>query len=384
LLIAKEEREARSLPQADIDMPSNEINFDVPNETLPLPEGDVADSQTLSRKRPAAKSKTSKRRRIEKSPSPVASSSQENSSSSDDEDEEDQPPVNTVIIGGKMIRQLPFQAVPRKMQGQRPRPRPLLRSRQQSNPDNNMSTDLPSADASTTDTRPSDDAMVIDTPSMSPTALGSREISVDRDDETAIDTSTTSPDSPVGHKAVVGHDTSSVVLDDSAWPVWFRNGYGVLKEANLGEKWEELLVKYVAIETRAKFVNPKGAMHALSSDKRPTEVEWWIGRARKLQPAIKNIPKFETSFWAWWKALQPRWREVRDVPGVLTHAHRQGDGDWSELDKPGQNGFLTVISLLSWWGQALRGGSLGMVEWQAAADDVNWVLTQMLNVTDRG
>jgi hypothetical protein len=144
------------------------------------------------------------------------------------------------------------------------------------------------------------------------------------------------------------------------------------------------LVKYVAIETRAKFVNPKGAMHALSSDKRPTEVEWWIGRARKLQPAIKNIPKFETSFWAWWKALQPRWREVGDVPGVLTHAHRQGDGDWSELDKPGQNGFLTVISLLSWWGQALRGGSLGMVEWQAAADDVNWVLTQMLNVTDRG
>jgi hypothetical protein len=384
LLIAKEEREARSLPQADIDMPSNEINFDVPNETLPLPEGDVADSQTLSRKRPAVKSKTSKRRRIEKSPSPVASSSQENSSSSDDEDEEDQPPVNTVIIGGKMIRQLPFQAVPRKMQGQRPRPRPLLRSRQQSNPNNNMSTDLPSADASTTDTRPSDDAMVIDTPSMSPTALGSREISVDRDDETAINTSTTSPNSPVSHKAVVGHDTSSVVLDDSAWPVWFRNGYGVLKEANLGEKWEDLLVKYVAIETQVKFINPKGAMHALSLDKCPTEVEWWIGRARKLQPAIKNIPKFETSFWAWWKALQPRWREVRDVPGVLTHAHRQGDGDWSELDKPGQNGFLTVISLLSWWGQALRGGSLGMVEWQAATDDVNWVLTQMLNVTDRG
>ena len=44
IAIAKEEREAQSLPQADIHMPSNETNFDVPNEAPPLPEGDVADS----------------------------------------------------------------------------------------------------------------------------------------------------------------------------------------------------------------------------------------------------------------------------------------------------------------------------------------------------
>src|SRR5262245_37547092 len=44
---AKEEREARSLSQVDMD-PSNKTDLDVPDESLPLPE-DVADSlNTLS------------------------------------------------------------------------------------------------------------------------------------------------------------------------------------------------------------------------------------------------------------------------------------------------------------------------------------------------
>jgi hypothetical protein len=236
-------------------------------------------------------------------------------------------------------------------------------------------------DTDPTDPGPSDDhGMVIDAPA--PSSPDGHDVVVNHDHETVI-TPTTSPDSPKGGEMVIDPHSLSVVLDDSAWPVWFRNGYGALKEAKLGEKWECLLVKYVNIEARANFVSPKGVMHALSSDKRPTEVEWWIGRARKSQPAIKNIPKFEKSFWAWWKALQPRWRDVGNIPGVLTNAHRRGEGSWTELDKPGQNGFLTVISLLSWWGQALRDGNLGMVEWLAAADDVDWVLTQMLKVTDR-
>jgi len=98
---------------------------------------------------------------------------------------------------------------------------------------------------------------------------------------------------------------------------------------------------------------------------------------------IDDIDEFAKSFWAWWKGLQPGWRDVGQTPGILTSIHQQGDGSWSVLNKPGKNGFLTVLSTLSWWGQALRVGEAGepeMVEWLAAVSDVDWVLAQMLNV----
>jgi hypothetical protein len=194
----------------------------------------------------------------------------------------------------------------------------------------------------------------------------------------AIDTSTdaaTSPRRDLSASPVV--ETSAIEKDDSAWPDWFSNGYRPLKEADLGKKWENLLVKYVDLEARSGFASPRGIKHALTSNKRPAEVEWWIGRARKSQPVIEDVPKFAESFWSWWKGLQPMWRDVSRTPGILTSVHRQGDGDWVELEKPGQNGFLTVMSLLSWWGQVSH-TEAEMLEWQAAIEDVDWVLTRML------
>jgi hypothetical protein len=170
-----------------------------------------------------------------------------------------------------------------------------------------------------------------------------------------------------------------VAIDETAWPVWFRNGYHILREAKLGTKWESLLVKYVELEAWSDFVSPKGGMHALSSNKHPAEVKWWIGQACKSQLVIKDVPKFVNSFWTWWKGLQPKWQDVGQTPGMLMSIHQQGRGSWVELDKPVQNGFLTVVSLLSWWGQVSH-TEAETTEWLAAIEDVDWVLTQMLKV----
>ena len=177
----------------------------------------------------------------------------------------------------------------------------------------------------------------------------------------------------------VENPASVVQMNDSAWPVWFKNGHCALRDANLSVKWESLLVKYVDLEARADFISPKGAMDALPANQCPAEVVWWIGQACKSQLMIKDIPKFVRGFWAWWKGIQPKWQDVGQTQGILTTIHQQGEGSWVELDKPGQNGFLTVLSLLSWWGQASHTEAETM-EWLAAVEDVDWVLTEMLKV----
>ncbi|KAE9386432.1 hypothetical protein BT96DRAFT_839257 [Gymnopus androsaceus JB14] len=47
---------------------------------------------------------------------------------------------------------------------------------------------------------------------------------------------------------------------------------------------------------------------------------------------------FGLSWWIWWSALNPKWRERTD-----------GDGDWTRFDRPGQCGLLTVLYCLYWW-----------------------------------
>jgi hypothetical protein len=98
---------------------------------------------------------------------------------------------------------------------------------------------------------------------------------------------------------------------------------------------------------------------------------------------------FAKRFWNWWKSLQPSWREVSEVLGPLTSTHQTMTGDWTVLDKPGLNGFFMVLTVLSWWGQAiLQEEDCGeqtnaewvaaKAEWVAACEDVQWVMGSML------
>lgn len=52
--------------------------------------------------------------------------------------------------------------------------------------------------------------------------------------------------------------------------------------------------------------------------------------------------------------------------GTLKQAE---EGEWAELEKPGVNGFLSVLIALKWWKEG--GGDGDWAEWVA---DVTWVL----------
>jgi hypothetical protein len=98
-------------------------------------------------------------------------------------------------------------------------------------------------------------------------------------------------------------------------------------------------------------------------------VKVWVKNARKgLPPVVADV--MEVEWWAWWKAINPKWRKWDDNGRVL----REGSGAWGALNCPGQNGFLNVIVCLKWWAGAMETVSDA---WKRAVADVRWVMKEM-------
>ncbi|KAG1846961.1 hypothetical protein C8R48DRAFT_616016, partial [Suillus tomentosus] len=111
----------------------------------------------------------------------------------------------------------------------------------------------------------------------------------------------------------------------------------------------------------------------LSSNYRPPAIHWWISRARTGQPLIPE--NFSMTFWSWWCAIQPAWQNMS--PSTSFEAPRHNNNDWSPLDKPGKNGFWSVLAALKWWGCANSTGCDDPL-WHAAIDDVKWVMEHIM------
>nr|GAT58514.1 predicted protein [Mycena chlorophos] len=105
------------------------------------------------------------------------------------------------------------------------------------------------------------------------------------------------------------------------------------------------------------------------------DVEWVIGNITRFLLAnlsaaaeISDPSAFGEQLVAWWRDVNPVWRRAPD--GSLDKA----EGDYSALDVPGPNGFLTVLIGLKWW--ADRGGATSS-GWTALMEDVDWCMTQL-------
>lgn len=77
--------------------------------------------------------------------------------------------------------------------------------------------------------------------------------------------------------------------------------------------------------------------------------------------------------------MQPAWRKLK-IPASSEpiSALRQVDGSWEELDKPGLNGFFSVVAALNWWGAHTDFGAGRCELWHAAVADVCWVMRQII------
>ncbi|KAK0498121.1 hypothetical protein EDD18DRAFT_1350743 [Armillaria luteobubalina] len=130
---------------------------------------------------------------------------------------------------------------------------------------------------------------------------------------------------------------------------WLPSALGYLMDPALGSEWQELLVKWQDLEGRMSQVaghSPgKGHMGALSS--RPSALSLWLtNRCYNIYP---NPPVgFSTELCKWWNAMQPIWHQNKAGILPLPVYDRLLQ---KNLRKGGQNGMVTVLIGLMWWGQ---------------------------------
>ncbi|KAJ7229602.1 hypothetical protein C8J57DRAFT_1013490, partial [Mycena rebaudengoi] len=136
-------------------------------------------------------------------------------------------------------------------------------------------------------------------------------------------------------------------------PMWLRENMRVLSSVDLGCHFDSLLQALVRLEDKFGYSNNPRV--GVSSTGRPQEVQAWIrvGRGLKAkriyEPAITDVVDYAARWTRWWGSLQPEWREKRD--GVWCIGGEYGD-DWDSLWYPGQNGCLSVVASLYFWGFA--------------------------------
>ncbi|KAJ7155743.1 hypothetical protein C8R46DRAFT_1041099 [Mycena filopes] len=153
---------------------------------------------------------------------------------------------------------------------------------------------------------------------------------------------------------------------EGAVPKWARDAREVMEKEWKG--WGELVSLWWKLEEGSGFTSKGGA---LTTKGRPTEVGWWIQRARKGTPPIKDVGAFAQAWKGWWGALNPAWRRVK-TGGMA----QEGDGGWEELGARGANGLLSVVMCLKWWKEGL--GNAEDEEWVESVLDVTWVLRRLI------
>ncbi|KAK0477821.1 hypothetical protein IW261DRAFT_1565606 [Armillaria novae-zelandiae] len=161
---------------------------------------------------------------------------------------------------------------------------------------------------------------------------------------------------------------------------WLPSAVQYLTDSNLGPEWADLLAAWQVLEAQiSQNGSPtKGRLGTITS--RPSSLSVWLQNRRyNVYPQLP--PSFSAEFLAWWNALQPNWRRSETGPLPAANYSRSLH---KALSKGGQNGLVTVLIGLMWWGQ----GSLSAEEhtlWNAAVADVYACIRTLLpplTVTD--
>ncbi|KAJ7020549.1 hypothetical protein C8F04DRAFT_974155, partial [Mycena alexandri] len=153
---------------------------------------------------------------------------------------------------------------------------------------------------------------------------------------------------------------------------WFTYAHSEMTRRNLGAHFNAVLAAWGRIEAASRFEHSSGA---ISKQFRPEQVNRWIqcgrGRKGKADTSVPNPAQYERQWWAWWNSLQLGWRG-KDLQGDWAVVGPYGK-EWEGLLFWGQNGVLSIMASLYFWGCGVQEdeGSLG--QWERAVNDVAWV-----------
>jgi len=120
---------------------------------------------------------------------------------------------------------------------------------------------------------------------------------------------------------------------------------------NWGDEWLVCVQAYIEFQRRASFPDA-GSSFPPAKGVRPPEIAVWMKNRRPWKDVeIKDTGIFSRQWWAWWLSLQPKSRICGS--GADDNLLPTLEMDWSQLQKPGKNGFLLMMLALVWWGQAV-------------------------------
>jgi hypothetical protein len=119
----------------------------------------------------------------------------------------------------------------------------------------------------------------------------------------------------------------------------------------------------------------QGKVHTLDKANRPEVIDRWISGGRRGIPKIDSVPSFINAWKTWWVGLQPESRNKGKLHRIVGP-----DESWEKLLKGGINGFFTVVVSLGWWWLAVK-TPVQRKAWMNMAEDILWVLEQMVKMT---
>jgi hypothetical protein len=151
---------------------------------------------------------------------------------------------------------------------------------------------------------------------------------------------------------------------------WFPAAFDYLN-VDLGVEFVELVDIWVKLERSFHWRYGKDP---LPSAGRPKVLSDWIksgrykakhgGNGPKLKGVVLDV--FSGAFDKWWQSLKPK-----------------GD-DWTSLNRPGPNGWLSLLAGLKWWGLALEEEqSDAKKRWLEVVSDHSVVLNALLKYREQ-
>ncbi|KAJ7704261.1 hypothetical protein B0H16DRAFT_1346804 [Mycena metata] len=167
---------------------------------------------------------------------------------------------------------------------------------------------------------------------------------------------------------------------------WFRTVYSQISVDDLGGAYNALLLSFTQLERVYRWSQSPGQLPVVG---RPGAIGKWVtagrgGRGRGgpmgqgRGPNIGTSAEFATEWWTWWGLLQPAWRtrDAKNPLRFLRTGYPATHGDWGVLRQPGQNGVLSLVAGVYWWGKKLlvENRSEDRESWEEAVADLKWVV----------
>ncbi|KAJ7156552.1 hypothetical protein C8R43DRAFT_883837, partial [Mycena crocata] len=159
---------------------------------------------------------------------------------------------------------------------------------------------------------------------------------------------------------------------------WFVDAHAEMTKEDLGPHFNAVVAAWTRMEAASKY---KAGPTLLPTKGRPVQVTNWINRGqrgkRHCDTTVADPEAYEQQWQGWWDSLQPGWRTL-DGDGCWSKTEYGEQGkEWGALYQWGVNGTLSVLASLYFWGYAVRSDSTRRLPWEAAVNDVAWMLEGM-------